>query len=450
MLVVEDDAPLADQLRWAFKDLYEVHTASEREVALRALETVSPDLILMDLCLPPDNAPEEGFRLLRAARSRASNTVVVVMSGREEREAALRAVDEGAYDFFTKPVDLSALRVVVGRALERQALERENRRLRETLRERFQVDGIVGTSPSMQRVFDAIRRVADSSVTVSILGESGTGKELVARAIHFSGCRSEGPFVAVHCAALPENLLEAELFGHEKGAFTGAVSSRIGRFEAAHGGTLFLDEISCLNVSTQMKLLRVLEQRAVERLGSNRLHPVDIRLVVASNEDLQAKVRSGDFREDLFFRVHVFPIQLPPLRERRGDIPLLAEHFLKRICEAGKLPPKRFAPEVRVALASRDWPGNVRELFNTVETIALLSDGDTIGVEAIAPEGRAGWEEPALLRARNVGFKSAVDDCERRLLVEAIEGAGGVKVKAARELGLNQSQMKYLSQKHHL
>jgi two-component system NtrC family response regulator len=447
---VDDDGPLAEQLRWTLKGRYEVSRAADRVEGLRALETVHPDLLLLDLCLPPEGTPEEGFRVLRAARARGDDVAVIVMSGIEERQAALRAVDEGAYDFFSKPVDLAALEVVVARAIEKQALARENRRLRETLRERSRMDGIVGGSEALQRVFDAIRRVADSPVTVFLEGESGTGKELVARAIHFGGSRREEPFVAVHCAALPDTLLEAELFGHEKGAFTGAVASRVGRFEAANGGTLFLDEIACLNATTQIKLLRVLEQRAVERLGSNRSFPVNIRLIVASNEDLQAKVDSGEFRKDLFFRVHVFPVRLPPLRERRDDILPLAEHFLRRTCEASGMPAKRFSPAVRSALQTRDWPGNVRELMNMVEMLALVADGEVIEPSALPYEWQAGIGDAVLQRAREAGLRSAVDEFERRLLLEAIERAGGVKAGAARELKLNPSQMKYLTRKHRL
>jgi DNA-binding NtrC family response regulator len=450
ILVVDDDGPLTEQLRWALKDRYDVSRAADRPEALRALETLHPDLVLLDLCLPPDETPEEGFRILCAARAKGEDIAVVVMSGVGEREAALRAVDEGAYDFFSKPLDFAALDVVIARALEKQALERENRRLRQALRERSRIDGIVGRSEAMQRVFDSIRRVADSPITVFLEGESGTGKELVARAIHYAGGRREGPFVAVHCAALPETLLEAELFGHEKGAFTGAVASRVGRFEASHHGTLFLDEITCLNATTQIKLLRVLEQRAVERLGSNRSYPVDTRLIVASNEDLQAKVDCGEFRKDLFFRVHVFPVRLPPLRERRDDILLLAEHFLRRACETGGIPPKRFSPAVRAALLSRDWPGNVRELMNAVEMLALVSDGEVIEPSALPYEWQAGLDEPTLQHAREAGLRSAVDEFERRLLLEAIERAGGVKARAARELKLNPSQMKYLNRKHGL
>jgi DNA-binding NtrC family response regulator len=450
VLVVDDDAPLADQLRWVLAGRYDVSLAADRPGAIEALETLHPDLVLLDLCLPPDGTPEEGFRVLRSARSRGGDVAVVVMSGLETREAALRAVDEGAYDFFSKPLDLPAFEVVVARALERQALERENRRLRETLQERFRVDGIVGGSPAMLRVFDSIRRVADSPVTVFLQGESGTGKELVARAIHFSGSRRNNPFVALHCGAIPETLLEAELFGHEKGAFTGAVASRVGRFEAADEGTLFLDEIASICPATQIKLLRVLEQRTFERLGSNRPVPVDIRLVVASNEDLQAKVDRGEFRKDLFFRIHVFPIRLPSLRERREDIPILAEHFLRRACETAGLPPRRFSPEVRSALRSRDWPGNVRELMNVVEMLSLVSDGDVIDQAALPYEWQQSLEAPALRRAREAGLHAAVEEFERGLLLDAIDRAGGVKARAARELGLKPSQMKYLSQKHGL
>jgi DNA-binding NtrC family response regulator len=460
LLVVDDDVYLAEQLRWALKDDHQVTVANDRVRGLAALAEVKPDLVLVDLCLPPDNVPDEGFRILNAARAAGRGTMVIMMSGLEEREAALRAVAEGAYDFFQKPFDIPTLRVVVGRALERQALEKENRRLREELRDRFHFNGIIGVSAPMQRVLDAIRRVADSPVTVCLTGESGTGKEVVARAIHYSGGRREAPFMAVHCGALPETLLEAELFGHEKGAFTGAVTTRLGRFEAADGGTLFLDEIACLPASTQMKLLRVLEERTVERLGSNRSRPVDIRLIAATNEDLEAKVRRGEFREDLFFRINVFPILIPPLRDRREDIPLLAEYFLRRTSEARGAVSKRFGAGVKEALAARTWRGNVRELLNLVETVALLSDGDTIELASLPPApaaaGAASRGSPAAAGGGSaegdgaVDLKVALQSYERRLLVEAIERCRGVKAQAARELGLDPSQMKYLVRKHGL
>ncbi len=450
ILIVDDDPVLADQFRWALRDDYRVRVAGDRPAALSALQRERPDLMLLDLCLPPENSPEEGFRVLRAARAPGSDTLVVVLSALEERQAALRAVASGAYDFFPKPVDLATLRIVVGRARERQILERENRRLHERLRERDSIDGLIGISRPMQRVLEAIRRVADSPVTVILQGESGTGKEVVARAIHASGRRRDAPFIAVHCAALPEGLLEAELFGHERGAFTGADRARLGRFEAADGGTLFLDEIACLPPATQVKLLRVLEERAIVRLGSNQPRRVDIRLIVATNEDLEAKVRRGEFREDLFFRVNVFPIRLPPLRERVEDIPLLADHFLSRVCEGRGLPAKRLAPEARQALMTRDWPGNVRELLNLVETLALLCDGETIGVDDLPQTWQGDAPLPPLPRAGEVGLKAAMDEFERRLLLEAIARADGIKSRAARFLGLDPSQMKYLVRKHQI
>ena len=450
VLVVEDDAKLAEQLVWAIKDDYHVKVARDRFAALDALKQWKPQLVLLDLCLPPVNGPDEGFSILRATRSADVDTMVVVMSALEEREAALRAVSEGAYDFFPKPLDLPTLRTVMSRALERQSLIRENRQLRDQLHQRFHVDGIIGISPPMQRVFEAIRRVADSITTVIIQGESGTGKELVARAIHHSGGRRDGPFVPVHCAALPEGLLETELFGHVKGAFTGAGASRMGRFEAANGGTLFLDEIASLGPETQIKLLRVLEERTVERLGSNHRHPVDIRLVVATNEDLESKVRRGEFREDFFFRVNVFPICVPPLRERATDIPLLADHFLKKLGRERDLPPRRFSPETLEALMARSWPGNVRELSNLVETVALLADGEIIEAGDLPFSWEKRQNESKLERAHTLGFKKAVREYEKQVLLEAITRAGGVKSSAARELDLDAGQMKYLVRKHGL
>jgi DNA-binding NtrC family response regulator len=445
LLLVEDDPRLAEQFRWALRPSYGLECVGDRHAALDALERVRPDLVLLDLCLPPENVPEEGFRVLEAAR--ATGATVVVMSGLDERQAALRAIDRGAYDFFQKPFDLDALRIVLARAVERRSIEAENRRLREQLRERFHLDGMVGVSAPIRAVTTAVQRVADTGVTVILEGESGTGKEVIARAIHYHSARRAGPFVALHCAALPESLLESELFGHEKGAFTGATATRIGRFEAASGGTLFLDEVGCLAPQTQTKLLRVLEERTVERIGSNRPHPVDIRLVAATNEDLGAKVRRNEFREDLYFRIHVFPIRLPPLRERPEDVPLLAEHFLKLAAEARGAGPKRLAPDAAEALRSRSWPGNVRELRNLVDTLSVLADGEMIGrdeVERVAAEAA-----PAHGREAH-GFKAAIEAYERKVLVEAIQRAQGVKAQAARALGLDASQMKYLTRKHGL
>jgi len=448
LLIVEDDARLADQLRWALEGEYRIHLAGSRPTAIDALSEVRPDLILLDLCLPPENGPKEGFRVLEAAKK--NQTQAVVMSALEEREPALRAIERGAYDFFVKPVDFRALRIVINRALERTALERENRLLRQQLRSEFRPNGIIGSSEAMCEVYDSIRRVADSQLTVAILGDSGTGKSLVARAIHDAGSRSAEPFVPVHCAALPETLLEAELFGHEKGAFTGAVHARVGRFEAASGGTLFLDEIGCLDQAMQVKLLRVLEESSIERLGSNRARPVDVRLICATNENLEEKVRDRELREDFYYRVMVFPIFVPPLRQRVEDIPLLAEHFLQMVGDDRGRPPKRLNEAARLALVSRDWPGNVRELRNVIETAALVVDGDTIDDVHVERSVLRPSSDACGPDANGLGFKVAVESYERGVLAKAIRAAGGVKAQAARSLKLEPSQMKYLVRKYHL
>jgi DNA-binding NtrC family response regulator len=449
LLVVEDDRLHADQLRWALGEQYALRFAVDRDSGLAALAEAAPDLVLLDLCMPPEMSPEAGLAVLRAVRARDPDTPVVVMSALEEREPALRAVEQGAWDFFTKPIDVTALKVVLSRALERQALARENRRLRADLERRFRVEGIVGASPAMVRVLEAIRRVADSPVTVTIEGESGTGKELVARAIHYSGARRNGPFVPVHCAALPDSLVESELFGHEKGAFTGADAPRVGRFEAARGGTLFLDEIATLPPAVQVKLLRVLEERAVVRLGSNEARPVDIRLVVATNESLEARVARKEFREDLLFRIRGFPILVPPLRERREDIPLLAEHFLRTACERNGQPAKHLDAEARRELTARRWPGNVRELLHAMENLALTVDGETVRPEDLPPPPESLPPLGAMDDAPS-DFKTAVLRFERQLLEGAIAREGGVKARAARALGLDPAQMKYLVRKHGL
>jgi two-component system NtrC family response regulator len=450
ILLVEDDPVLADQMTWALKDTCRLRHAGDRVKAIETLARGGIDAVLLDLSMPPGNTPEEGFRVLASARAGGGGPIVIVMSGAEERQAALRAIGEGAHDFLSKPVDVAVLRIVLARALERRALEQENRRLREQLRADASTGGIVGVSPAMLPVFEAIRLVKDNAVTVFLQGESGTGKELVARAIHNGGSRREGPFVPVHCAALPETLLEAELFGHERGAFTGAVEARMGRFEAAQGGTLFLDEIGTLSGGSQVKLLRVLEERTVQRIGSNRERSVDLRLVAASNEDLEEMIRQGFFREDLFFRLHVFPIRLPALRERPEDIPLLADHFLKRICDERGIPHKRFSAAAKDLLAARPWPGNVRELRNLVEMVSLVAGGDVIEKQDIPGSAPGAKSVPGLQQALRSGFKTAVEEFEKWLLEQAIARAGGGKMQAARDLGLDPGQMKYLVKKHGL
>ncbi|HEY6146569.1 MAG TPA: sigma-54 dependent transcriptional regulator, partial [Thermoanaerobaculia bacterium] len=415
----------------------------------RALIDSDPDLYLFDLRLPPSGSVEEGFALLQEARRRNPDATVVMMSGDDDRQAALRSIELGAFDFFRKPVDSKELVLILKRALERRRLVVENRELKQERREESSFDRLVGQSSGMVSLFRDIEKVAPSDATVMIQGESGTGKELVAHSIHQRSARKDRPFVAVNASALPEALAESELFGHEKGAFTGAIASRPGRFELAHGGTLFLDEIGTLSAAVQSKLLRVLESREVERVGARRSIRVDFRLISATNEDLEKRVAGGSFREDLFYRISTIPLRIPPLRDRPEDIPLLVDHFLAKYSARHRKSEKKLAPGVLDRLARHPWRGNVRELEHVVEMLVLFCDGETIGEEDLPrvlrspPPSAAAPDGP-------LPFAKAVEAFERKLLADAIEQAGGVKAEAARRLGLDANQIKYLCRKYAL
>jgi len=453
ILIVDDDRHLREQIAWSLKSDYAVTEAGDRVSGQAALRTGHPDLVLLDLHMPPGRGVREGMSLLQEIRDAGLDALVIVMTGDESKESALHAMEAGAYDYFRKPVELPELKLIIRRALEKQRIERENRRLREALRQQTPFEEILGQSQGMRRVFDAIRRVAGGETTVIIRGESGTGKELVARAIHGASDRKDGPFVAVQCSALPETLIESELFGHEKGAFTGAVATRQGRFEMAHGGTLFLDEIGTLTPAVQAKLLRVLEGRQFERLGGKETLRVDVRLISATNEDLEHRVRQGGFREDLYYRVNVFPIVLPHLRERREDIPLLVDHFLKIFCKERGVPAKSIAPEALERLQGHAWKGNVRELVNVVQNLVLTTDGGRItAADLPAHPGALAVEtpRPGRLDAGPTNLPAAVERFERQLLEQALAQAEGVKVEAARLLGIDKNQMMYLCRKHRL
>jgi DNA-binding NtrC family response regulator len=447
LVIVEDDGLLLEQLTWALKGTFAITSARDATQG-RALCESEPDLYLFDLRLPPSNQVREGLDLLRHARRRDPEATVVVMSGEGERAHALEAVGLGAFDFFQKPIEPAELLLILKRALERRRLLTENRELRrEAVAAASDASGrLVGQSPAMRQLFREIEKIASTDATVLLQGESGTGKELVARSIHGASPRRDRAFVAVNAAALPESLAESELFGHEKGAFTGAVASRPGRFELAQGGTLFLDEIGTLTTGIQSKMLRVLESREIERVGGRGTIAVDFRLISATNEDLEARVADGSFREDLFYRIHTIPIAIPPLRDREGDIPLLAEHFLERVCERERLAAKRFSPAALARLKTHAWRGNVRELAHAVELAALFGDGAEIGEEDL-PRSLRGEERarPSTGAPRN--YAASVEEFERRLLTDAIAAAGGVKAEAARRLGLDANQIKYLCRK---
>ena len=447
VLIVEDDGALLEQLRWALKGHFEV-TGTGDAAKGRDLLASEPDLYLFDLRLPPTGRVEEGLELLREARRRDPDATIVMMSGEEDREVALRSIELGAFDFFRKPIDAAELIVILKRALERKRLIQQNREWKEAARGTQSFDRLIGSSAPMRRVFAEIEKVAPTDATVLLQGESGTGKELVAHSIHERSARRARPFVAVNVSALPEALAEAELFGHEKGAFTGAIASRPGRFELAQGGTLFLDEMGTLSAAVQSKLLRVLESREIERLGGRRSVPVDFRLISATNEDLESRVAAGTFREDLYYRIHAIPIRIPPLRDRLEDLPLLAEHFLSKYSARHGKSLRRLDPAVLDRMKVHRWRGNVRELEHTIEMLVLFSEGETIGIEDLPRALRTC--EPASAAPSALVFSEAVSAYERKLLADAIAGAGGVKAEAARRLGLDTNQIKYLCRKYGL
>ncbi len=447
LLVVEDDPLLLDQLRWSLKGLFEVRGARDANEG-RTLLNSDPDLYLFDLRLPPSGQVEEGLKLLEEVRRRDPEATVVIMSGEEDRQVALRSIELGAFDFFRKPVDPALLLIILARALERRRLLVENRELKQEARAGQSFDRLVGASPPMKKLFSEIERVAPTDATVLLFGESGTGKELVAHSIHDRSPRKDHPFVALNASALPEALAESELFGHEKGAFTGAIASRPGRFELAQGGTLFLDEIGTLSAAVQSKLLRALETHEIERVGGRRTIPIDFRLISATNEDLEKKVADGAFREDLFYRINTIPLRIPPLRERPGDIPLLAEHFLSKFTARHRRPARRLSPEVQDRLGAHPWRGNVRELEHVIEMLVLFSDGENIGEEDLPRALR----QPAVItrQTESLPFAKAVEEFEKRLLADTIASAGGIKAEAARRLGLDPNQIKYLCRKYGL
>ena len=441
VLVVDDEPGVQESLRMLLKQECEVVTAASVDEALRLVAQAPPDLILLDLVMPG----RSGFDLFAELAQQAAPPPVIVLSGTRTIATAVEAMKLGAADYLTKPFEVEALRIKVRQLLARRELEREVVRLRAQVAAQEQLGGLLGRSAVMQEVFQTIRRVSVSQVTVLIRGESGTGKELVARAIHDLGPRSHGPFVAVSCAGIPDGLIESELFGHERGAFTDAVERRIGRFEAASGGTLFLDEIGELAAPVQAKLLRALQERRIERLGGTGSIPVDVRVLAATHRDLEQDVAQGRFRADLFYRIHVVPIELPALRQRREDIPLLAAHSLKQARATAGQGPSRIAPAALAALEHYGWPGNVRELGNAIEHAVALAESDLLGIDdlprALVRATRIDGLHEAV-RSGELGFEQATADFERELLLEALENAGWNQTRAAEHLRMTRRALK--------
>ncbi len=443
-ILVVDDEPAQLELVSGFlaKHGLEVLTAADGTAALERFRAEPVELILTDQKMPGLS----GLDLLQAARTVNPEVAVIVMTAYGTIEHAVAAIKGGATDYLTKPLSLDELLHRIGQVHDRQRLLEENRDLREALRERHRVEGIIGESGRMQEVLSLLMRVAPSDATVLIRGESGTGKELIAKAIHYASARAAGPLVAVNCAALPENLLESELFGHEKGAFTGAQALRRGRFELAHGGSLFLDEIGDVPAHLQVKLLRVLQERAIERVGSSRPIPVDVRLLAATHRDLEARVRRGEFREDLYYRVNVVTIVVPPLRERREDIPLLLDHFLAKFARANGKTVRGLTREARDALLRYDYPGNVRELENLVERAVVLTRDEVIG----AGDLPLSLTEDGMETGEAASLQAAVEGLERRLIRDALASAGGVQTRAADRLGISERVLRYKLKKYGL
>jgi DNA-binding NtrC family response regulator len=452
ILVVDDEENMVHFLTKLLRGGgFEVEAARTGEEALARLRAGSFELVLTDLRLPDG----DGIDVLKAARELHPETVVVLITAYGTIGSAIEAMRAGAYDYVTKPFRAGEILQVVEKALERVRLRREVARLRQAIERRFGLANLVGKSPAMQEVYTQVEKVAGARGTVLIQGESGTGKELVAKAIHFNSPRKAGPFVVIDCAAIPETLQESELFGHEKGAFTGAVASRKGLFEQADGGTLFLDEVAELAPGLQAKLLRALQDGEIRRVGATRTSRADVRVIAATNRDLAAEVQEGSFREDLYFRLNVFPIFLPPLRARLEDLPLLAAYFLDRIAGAAGTSPKRLSPEALRAMMAYPWPGNVRELEHALERAALLSEEEVLTPRDLPPEVTAPRDELTVaLAGAPLGFKDAlaqvVREAETRLIRRALLQAGGNRSEAARLLGLSRRTLLYKLKEYNL
>src|SRR5919202_4662562 len=438
VLIVDDDRVLRRQLFWALEGEHEVIEAETRAQAAAELAKGCVDVVLCDLHLPPDlNGITEGLGVVEAAQAQRPAVPVVVITGSDKRQAALEAIRYGACGFFEKPFNEAEVAHIVRQAARVRRLEQDNLALRSGLEAQRGIARVLGAAPALERVLRQARAVAATSATVLITGENGTGKEVLARAIHEESTRAAAPFVAVSCAALPETLIESELFGHERGAFTNATQAKKGRFELADGGTLFLDEIGELSAAVQVKLLRVLQERAFERLGSTKTICVDIRLIAASNRDLEREVAEGRFRSDLFFRLNVVPLVVPPLRERRDDIPLLAAHFAAKAGEKYGRPQPELTPALYEALNEYAWPGNVRELENVIERLVVLTPGPRLGTEHL-PEKmqRAVLPEAGAHAAGDTTLEAAGTNLRRRLLLNALRQEGGNKAAAAKRLGI--------------
>ena len=440
LLVIEDDPGLQKQLRWSL-DAYDVVLAGEREAALAQIRRHEPAVVTMDLGLPPDpDGSTEGLATLQQILALAPETRVIVLTGNQEHSNAVKAIGMGAYDFHQKPVDPEVLNLVIQRAFFLHNLQQENRRMQQNAAD-SPLGGVISRDPGMLKVCRTIEKVAPTSASVMVLGESGTGKEVLARALHALSPRAKERFMAINCAAIPENLLESELFGYEKGAFTGAAKQTKGKVELAHGGTFFLDEVGDLPMPLQAKLLRFLQERVIERIGGHEEIPVDVRIICATHQKLKDLCAQGRFREDLYYRLSEIVVTIPPLRQREGDAALLAHHFKNKFCSQEGRPSLHFAPDAIAAIENYTWPGNVREMENYIKRAVIMADGNTIVADDLGLPGEGFEEEP-------INLRQVRDEAEYKAIVKALARVDGNIVKASEVLGVSRPTLYDLMARH--
>jgi two-component system NtrC family response regulator len=440
VLVVEDDPGVQSQMRWALEK-FETILADDRPSAISATRRETPAVVVLDLGMPPDEAgATEGLAALEEILSLDPSTKVIVATGNSERENAVTAIKLGAYDFCPKPVDIESLKMIIDRAFNLYDLENENLRLsRANFAEPF--EGVIAASPQMLKICEGVERVAKSDVSVLLTGQSGTGKEVLAQALHKSSTRADGPFVAINCAAIPENLLESELFGHEKGAFTGAVKQSVGKVEVASGGTLFLDEIGDMPMSLQSKMLRFIQERKIERIGGRRTIDVDVRIVAATNQNLEEAIAAQTFREDLFYRLNEIDFHIPALKEREGDAILLSKYYLQKLCARFGKKSKQFSEDAIAAIESHEWPGNVRELENKMKRAVVMSDGNVVRAQDLDLQGTGA--DPTFPTLKQVRDKAEVD-----LIARALAATQNNVSAAAKLLGVSRPTLYELMKAH--
>ena len=444
ILLIDDEAHNREALTLLLSHAgYQVQSAGSGEEALKILQQTPFEVVITDLFLPGVS----GIDILKRIKEDSPFTNVILITGNASAETAVEAMKEGAFDYITKPLNFEKLKILVAKALEKSQLVAENLYLRQQLRGKYKFDRIIGNSPAMQQVFSRMEKIVHTDSTILILGESGTGKELVAKAIHFNGPRREKPFVAINCGAIPAELLESELFGHARGSFTGAVADKPGKFEVANGGTIFLDEIGTMPMHLQMKLLRVLQEHEVERIGTSKRIKLNVRVISATNSNIEDEVKRGAFREDLYYRLNVIPILLPPLRDRREDIALLARHFLLKSCKEMNRPLMSISPAAMQALETYDWPGNVREMENVIERSVALTDGEIIERSDL-PSSIGGIDNESVtdllcpkVTENGVDMARIIEAIERQMITEALGLADGVKARAASLLGINRTTL---------